>query len=126
MDIAEKSIFEAIGGLEAIVAAVEIFYDKVMEDDRLSPFFSNLDMDAQQAKMIAFMAWAFGGPDEFKGRDLRIAHQHLVKDMGLNDSHFDAVAIHLKDTLQDLDVESGLIQRVLDLVDSTRDDVLNR
>lgn len=124
--MAEKPIFEEIGGFEAIIAAVDIFYEKIMQDQRLERFFAHLNMDSQQDKMVAFMAWAFGGPEDYKGRDLRLAHQGLVKNMGLNDSHFDAVAEHLQATLQELDVPSPLIQRVLDLVGSTRNEVLNR
>jgi hemoglobin len=122
----DKSIFEEIGGFEAIIAAVDIFYAKVMNDPLLEPFFKMMDMDAQQNKMVSFMAWAFGGPDEYKGRDLRIAHQGLVTSMGLTDAHFDAVATHLHSTLKELDVNHALIQRVLNLVGSTRDEVLSR
>lgn len=122
----EKTIFEEIGGFDAILAAVDIFYSKVMQDKLLAPFFEHLDMDSQGNKMVSFMAWAFGGPEEYKGRDLRIAHQGLVKNMGLTDQHFDAVATHLKSTLEELDVSNALIQRVLDLVGSTRDEVLNK
>ncbi len=122
----EKTIFEEIGGFDAILAAVDIFYSKVMKDELLARFFEHLDMDSQGNKMVSFMAWAFGGPDEYKGRDLRIAHQGLVKNMGLNDQHFDAVATHLKSTLEELDVGNALITRVLELVGSTRNDVLDR
>ena len=122
----DKSIFTDIGGFEAIIAAVDIFYDKVIHDELLEPFFRHLDMDSQQQKMVAFMAWAFGGPDEYKGRDLRAAHQGLVQKMGLNDRHFDTVAMHLRSTLEELDVDEELIQRVISLVASTRDDVLNK
>lgn len=122
----EKSIFEEIGGFDAILAAVDIFYGKVMEDALLARFFQHLDMDAQGNKMVSFMAWAFGGPEEYKGRDLRIAHQGLVKNMGLTDQHFDAVAMHLDSTLQELDVDQALIQRVMDLVGSTRNEVLDK
>lgn len=122
----EKTIFEEIGGFEAILAAVDIFYDKVIHDALLAPFFQHMDMDGQQNKMVSFMAWAFGGPDEYKGRDLRAAHQGLVKNMGLTDRHFDAVAVHLQSTLQELDVNDELIQRVISLVASTRDEVLNK
>ena len=124
--MSEKSIFEEIGGFEAIIAAVDIFYEKVINDERLARFFAHMNMDSQQDKMVAFMAWAFGGPEEYKGRDLRLAHQGLVKNMGLNDSHFDAVAEHLQSTLQELEVDPALVSRVLDLVGSTRNDVLGR
>ena len=72
-------------------AAVDVFYRKVLSDDRISRFFETVDMDAQRQKQKAFLTMAFGGPNNYSGKDMRTAHARLVKD-GLNDSHFDAVA----------------------------------
>lgn len=118
------TIFEEIGGEEAIVAAVDLFYDKVMEDDELSPFFEGMDMDAQNNKMVAFMAWAFGGPKDYKGRDLTEAHKGLVKAKGLNERHFDLVGTHLVATLNELNISQDLINRVVVLVAGTKSAVL--
>ena len=120
------SLYERIGGEGAVMAAVGLFYDKVLADERTRPFFDGQDMDAQIKKQMAFMAWAFGGPEEYKGRDLRAAHAGLVKNRGLSDEHFDAVAEHLKATLQELEVAEDLIAEALALVGSTRSEVLSR
>ena len=56
------SLYERIGGEPAIMAAVNLFYQKVMEDSLTRPFFSGLDMKAQVQKQIAFMSRALGGP----------------------------------------------------------------
>ena len=48
------------------------------------------------------------------------------KEMGLNDSHFDAVVENLATTLQELKVAPDLIQEVAKIAESIRDDVLNR
>jgi hemoglobin len=83
-------------------------------------------MEAQTKKQVAFMTWAFGGPAEYRGRDLRAAHANLVRDRGLTDSHFDAVAEHLQATLVELGVAPELITEVLSIVGGTRNDVLSR
>jgi hemoglobin len=83
-------------------------------------------MPAQTKKQIAFMTWAFGGPAEYRGRDLTLAHAKLVQNKGLSDVHFDAVAKHLAATLRDLGVAEPLIQEALGIVGSTRDKVLGR
>ena len=101
------------------MAAVDLFYKKVMADDLTRPFFTSLDMDGLVKKQIAFMTWAFGGPAEYKGRALRPAHAKLVA-QGLNDAHFDAVAKHLQATLQELGVGAGLIQEALAIVGGQR------
>jgi hemoglobin len=117
------SLFDRIGGEAAIEAAVVTFYEKVMADPSLAPFFEHLDMDAQIKKQIAFMTMAFGGPSQYTGRDLRTAHAKL---QGLADRHFDAVTLHLKDTLLELGVDDATTSEVLAVVDGTRTDVLNR
>ena len=65
------------------MAAVPIFYSRVLADDLTRPFFEKLDMETQTKKQVAFMTWAFGGPEDYKGRDLRSAHASLVQ-RGLN------------------------------------------
>jgi hemoglobin len=125
-DGAAETLFERIGGEAAVVAAVDLFYDKVMADALTRPFFAGIDMPAQIKKQVAFMTMAFGGPDQYKGRDLKTAHAGLVKDHGLTDVHFDAVAGHLEATLVELGVEPGLIHEALTIVAGTRNQVLGR
>lgn len=120
-----KSLYERIGGEAAVMAAVDLFYKKVLADPLTRPFFDGLDMAAQINKQIAFMMWAFGGPHEYKGRDLRVAHAPLVA-RGLSDPHFDAVAKHLHDSLVELKVPKPLIDEALGIVAGTRDVVLGR
>jgi hemoglobin len=120
-----EPLFDRIGGSEAVFAAVTSFYDKVMADESLRPFFTHMDMGAQVDKQVAFLTMAFGGPSAYTGRDLRTAHAGLVK-RGLADAHFNSVAQHLHATLEELAVPTELIDEVMDLVAGTRDEVLGR
>ena len=119
------SLFEKLGGNAAVDAAVDIFYRKVLSDDRISSFFEGVDMDKQAAKQKAFLTMAFGGPHNYTGKDMRAAHAPLVA-RGLNDSHFDAVAEHLQATLKELSVPDELIGEVMAIAGNTRNDVLCR
>lgn len=121
----ERPLYERLGGHEAIFATVHSFYGKVMADPDLSQFFSHMDMQAQADKQIAFLTMAFGGPSRYNGRDLRTAHAGLVA-RGLGDLHFDRIALHLRDTLNELAVPSELVSEVLGIVEATRKDVLGR
>lgn len=53
------------------------------------------------------------------------AHAPLVE-KGLDDSHLDAVAAHLQSTLEELNAPGNLMDEVMRVAASTRDDVLNR
>lgn len=121
----ELSLFEQLGGSAAVDAAVDIFYRKVLADDRINRFFDGVDMDKQAAKQKAFLTMAFGGPHNYTGLDMRKGHAHLVE-RGLNDSHVDAVIENLGATLKELGVNDELIAQVAAIAETTRDDVLGR
>jgi len=104
---------------------VDIFYRKVLADDRISQFFDGVDMEQQAAKQKAFLTMAFGGPHRYTGLDMRQGHAHLVQ-RGLNDRHVDAVIENLGATLRELGVQEELIAQVAAIADSTRNDVLGR
>lgn len=123
--MAAATLFERIGGEAAVNAAVDIFYRKVLKDARISRFFEGVDMERQAAKQKAFLTFAFGGPHNYTGKDMRQGHAHLVK-AGLNDSHFDAVMEHLAATLTELKVPAELIAEAAKIAESTRNDVLGR
>ncbi len=119
------TLFEKLGGEAAVDAAVDIFYRKVLADDRINRFFEGVDMEKQAAKQKAFLTMAFGGPHNYSGKDMREGHAHLVKD-GLNDSHFDAVVENLGATLKELGVSDDLIGEVAAIAETTRNDVLGK
>lgn len=120
-----QSLFDRIGGGAAVDAAVDIFYKKVLADDSISHFFATTDMKKQRMKQKAFLAVAFGGPNNYSGLDMRAAHAPLVE-KGLNDDHFNAVAGHLQAVLEELGVDAASISEAMEIAGSTRDDVLNR
>lgn len=117
------SLFTEIGGEGAVDAAVDVFYRKVLKDERISRFFEGVDMEKQAAKQKAFLTMAFGGPHNYTGADMRKGHAHLVA-QGLNDMHFDAVVENLAATLTELGIAPDLIAQVAVVAESTRNDVL--
>ncbi len=121
----EASVYEQIGGAAAVDAAVDVFYRRVLADAYVVHFFEGVDMEKQAAKQNAFLTMVMGGPHNYTGKDMREGHKHLVK-MGLNDTHFDHILMHLRATLAELGVPENLIQTIIGVAESTRDDVLNR
>jgi len=121
----ESTLFEQLGGHDAVKAAVDGFYNKVLADDRVNGFFEGVDMDRQRAMQTAFLTFAFGGPNAYEGKDLRAAHAHLVA-KGLNDTHFDIILEHLGATLKELGVKDELIQQAADVANSVRNDILGK
>jgi hemoglobin len=119
------SLHDELGGAPAVSAAVEIFYRKMLMDDRVAHFFDDVDMERQVAKQQGFLTMVFGGPNHYTGKSMREGHRHLVA-RGLDDSHVDIVLEHLGDTLRELGVGEEKIAEVARLANSVRDDVLDR
>lgn len=119
----ESSLYHKLGGKPAIDAAVEAFYVKVLADKRIKHFFEDINMNKQRQKQKEFLSAAFGGPNPWTGKDMRKAHANLP---GLNETHFNAVAENLQQTLVDLKIKPELIAQVMAIAASTKNDVLNR
>lgn len=120
-----RTIYEQLGGEPAMQTAVEIFYRKMLMDERVAEYFDGVDMEGQIAKQKGFLTMATGGPNSYTGKSMREGHKHLVA-RGLSDVHVDAVIEHLGATLAELGVPANLIEQVAGALEGMRGDVLNR
>lgn len=123
-----SSLFEKLGGAAAVDLAVDKFYERVLQDDRIKHFFAHVDMAKQRAHQKAFLTYAFGGTDLYDGRHMRAAHQELVEKHGLTSQHFDAVAEDLMETLKEMGVSEELRAEVAAIAAAPQHkrDVLNQ
>jgi len=101
--------------------AVDLFYDKVLADNRIKHFFDKVDTRRLREKQRDFLTYACGGSVTYESDHLREAHRHL----DLKEEHFVAVVGHLKDTFEGLGVADDLVQDVVAIANATRADVLN-
>lgn len=114
------TLYERIGGEAAVDKAVDVFYEKVLADERIADYFRDIDMVAQARKQKAFLTMVFGGPNQYSGADMRTAHAHL----GLGNLHVDAVIEQLAATLSELGVADSDIAEVATIAESVRGDVI--
>jgi len=124
-EVIKATLYDKIGGAKAVKAAVDIFYDKILANELLKPFFEHLDMKAQRVKQVAFLTMAFGGPVKYTGKNMRDAHKSSVE-KGMSEMHFTEVIKLLRETLQELNVDEELIQQAIQIALSTKKDVLNQ
>ena len=59
-----ESLYERLGGKEAIHAVVDKFYDHVLQDDRVKRFFEKINMPDQRQKQKDYIVQITGGPSE--------------------------------------------------------------
>ncbi len=122
LKVREDSLYQKLGGKAAMEAAVDAFYVKVLADDRVKHFFDDVSMDKQRRKQKEFLSAAFGGPLPWTGKDMRKAHEG----MGITEVQFNAIAENLVNTLKDLKISQDLIDQVVAVALTTKDDVLGR
>jgi hemoglobin len=98
-------LYDEIGGASTVALAVEDLYRRVLSDPELAPMFEGVDFHRLKAHQRQFLAAAIGGAQLYAGRDMVTAHANLP----ITSSQFDAVVIHLVDTLADLGVPDDII-----------------
>ena len=110
------SIYEAIGGRDALKAAVDVFYRRLLADPELAPFFPGGVGIRHRAYVVTVLGEALGGPERYRGPDLHGAHRGL----GITDAQFNRAAGHLSDTLDELSVPRPLTDQIIGIVASLR------
>lgn len=118
----EKSLYQQLGGQAAINLVVDAFYVKVLADERIKHHFADVNMEKQIRRQKAFLSAAFGAPVAWTGKDMRKAHAGL----NLTEADFNAVAENLLKTLEECKVPKPLIDQVMAIAGSVKNDVLNK
>lgn len=121
------SIYNRIGGDVAIASVVDAFYDRVLEDAMLKPFFAPVIIKdewkpMQRGKMRRFLAAALGGPVQYTGKDMETAHRNL----NISNIHFDAVIGHLVDSMREKEVSTDLLRDVRNVAESLRSVIVKK
>ena len=120
-----NQLYEKVGGADTIRELVRIFYDRVLADPHLAPFFPETDMESLRAKQVMFLTMLMGRTRTFSGKDLSAAHAG-ARAQGLTDEHFDALLGHFEASMRDLGVADDYIREVIARLQSTRNAVLGR
>ncbi len=106
------TLFERLGGVPAIKAAVDAFYERVLADPNLKPFFEGVNLRWLKGRQNAFFIQALGGPKVYKGQDMTTAHAKLP----ITQEHFGQVAGHLVAALAAVGVPKSLVDEVVSAV----------
>ena len=113
------TLLSELGGRDAIEAVVALFYERVLGDPEVAPFFRGVSMTRLQQLQTDLFCSVLGGAP-WKGRDLRAAHA----DLRIHDDHFDRIATHLQAALEAAQVSDPYIRRILDLVGTLRPQIV--
>ena len=110
-------LLDRIGGDEALKAAVDEFYTRLLADDKVSNFFDGVEMDKLRKHLFGFLRIALTKiPESLDVEKLMYEKHKRLFLLGLNADHFDIVAGHLVGTLDSLKVPKALIDEAVGIV----------
>jgi hemoglobin len=107
-DTTEATLYQRLGEGDGIAAVVDNMYRLILGDETLAPYFADTRMVDQKRHMALFLAAAAGGPDGYKGLDMKAAHTGR----GITDADFDRVIGHAATALADAGVDEATIGQV--------------
>jgi hemoglobin len=121
----EKSLYERIGGYNALAAVVDDFIVRLVTDKRFEKFFVGHSEDSQkrirQHLLDQFCA-ATGGPCIYTGRDMKTTHHGL----GITEADWDAAAKHLVASLDKFKVPEKEKGEVVAFVTTLKKDIVEK
>ena len=93
--MAEKTLYDRLGGKGAITAVVDDFVGNVAADKRINGYFAKADVPRLKTNLVDQICQATGGPCTYTGKDMKTAH----KGMGITDADFNALVGDLQKSL---------------------------
>ena len=119
-----EELYETIGGNGTVTAAINSFYERVLKDESLRPFFASTDMARLRSGQSMFVSMLLGGRVVYTGRDMGAAHA-ASRTMGLTDEHFDLFLMHFRAALDEVGVKPEKTDKVMELLEARRSTILN-
>lgn len=115
----QQLLFDRVGGEQAISELVDEFYDRVIADPELKPFFTSTSMDKLRRMQREFFSAALDGPITYTGRPL----SHVHHGRGITKHHFALYVGHLIDTLQGLGIDENDVQDIISRINTYADEI---
>lgn len=121
----EKSLYERLGGYDALAAVTDDFAGRLITDKKLGKFFVGLSDDSTKRlrqHVIDFLCLATGGPCAYNGRDMKTVHTGLE----ITEEEWNISVKHLTDTLNKFKVPEKEKMEVLTAVGGLKKDIVEK
>ena len=119
----EKSLYERLGGYDAIFAVTNDLLDRMEKDPQLGRFWQHRSEDGvkrERQLIVDFLCASSGGPLYYKGRDMKLSH----KGMRISESDWTIFLNHADATLKAFNVPQAEYDEVVAFVQSTKADIV--
>ena len=115
----QQTLFERVGGEQTIRELIHEFYDRVVDDPELKPFFINTSMDKLRRMQREFFSAALDGPTTYTGRPLSYVHHGR----GITKHHFALYVGHLIQTLKSLEIDEQHVQDIISRINTYANEI---
>jgi hemoglobin len=115
-----SSLYERLGGKDAIVAVVDDFVGRCAGDARINAKFARTDVPRLKAMLVDQVCQASGGPCTYSGRSMKETHDG----MGVTGGEFDALVEDLVATLNQFGVPHAEQDELLGLLIPMRGEIV--
>jgi hemoglobin len=115
-----QSLYDRLGGKDAIVAVVDDFVARCAGDDRINAKFGRTDIPRLKKMLVDQVCEATGGPCSYSGRDMKETHDG----MGVTEGEFDSLVEDLVATLDQFNVPKPEQQELLGLLAPMQQDIV--
>ena len=119
--MAEKTLYDRLGGKPAITAVVDDFVGNVAADKRINGYFAKADVPRLKTNLVDQICQASGGPCIYRGRDMMTAH----KGMGIADADFNALVEDLVKSLDKFNVPAKEKAELLNVLGPLKPQIVN-
>ena len=120
--MSEKTLYERLGGYDAISAVTNDLMPRLKADSQLARFWQHRGEDGVKREtqlLIDFLCSSAGGPLYYTGRDMKTLH----KGMRISESDWSAFLGHLNATLDAFQVPQAERDEVVAFIQSTKPDI---
>ena len=114
------SLYERLGGLDAIHAVVDATVARQGADERIARKFARTDLGRLKANFADLICETTGGPCTYTGRSMQETHDGMAVTAG----EFDVVMQHLGATLDEFNVPKTDQDELVALIMPMRDDIV--
>jgi len=104
-----QTIFERYGGFAKVRRVVSTFYDYVLDDEVMAPYFTGVDMRRQIDHQSKFISAVMGGPGSYSDDHLQRVHAHL----GIDHEAFRVMSSLLREAMEDHDMAPADVEAVM-------------
>jgi hemoglobin len=121
--MSEKTLYERLGGYDALSAVANDLLPRLQADSRLGRFWDHRGEDGvarEKQLLVDFLCSNAGGPVHYSGRDMKASH----RGMRISDSDWAAFIEHLKATLDVFQVPQRERDDVVAFIQSTQPDIV--